>query len=134
MMFIRASGGFQQLYYSKDKGQTWSPIEAATDIPSPITPASIARIPSTGDLLLVWNNNGKDQQRSPLTAAISKDEGKTWQNVRNIEADPNGCFCYIAIHFAGENVLLGYSAGKGRWDLSNTNITAVPVSWLYEIP
>jgi hypothetical protein len=55
MMFIRVSRGFQQLSYSKDKGQTWSPM-VASNIHSPLSPASIARIPSTGDSLLVWNN------------------------------------------------------------------------------
>ena len=112
MMFIRASGGFQQLSWSKDQGQTWSPM-VTSNIPSPVSPASMARIPSTGDLLLVWNNNDgsnpqtKDQ-RNPLTMAVSKDEGKSWENITNIEYRPDGYYCYVAIHFTKKNVLLGY--------------------------
>ena len=88
LMFIRASGGFQQLSWSKDKGQTWSPI-VASNISSPVSPASIARIPSTKDLLLVWNNNdGSNQQtkgkRTPLTVAVSKHERKTWEHITDI--------------------------------------------------
>ena len=28
------------------------------------------------------------KERSPLTAAVSRDEGKTWTNARNVEDDP----------------------------------------------
>jgi len=136
MMFIRASGGFQQLSYSKDKGQTWSPMIAG-NLPSPLSPASIARIPSTGDLLVVWNNNDESSPqrrgwRTPLTVAVSKDEGKTWKNVADIETDPAGCYCYIAIHFTKKNVLLGYCAGAKKWDLTVTNVSLISQKDLYK--
>ncbi|MFC5411383.1 sialidase family protein [Larkinella bovis] len=138
MMFIRASGGVQQLSYSKDKGHSWSHIEPST-LKSPLSPASIARIPSTGDLLVVWNNNDgsnpalKDK-RTPLTVGISKDEGKTWQHVRNIETDPDGWYCYIAIHFVGKKeVLLEYCAGsqQKKTHLSVARINRLSLASLY---
>jgi predicted neuraminidase len=133
MMIIRASDGSQQISHSADNGMTWSPMYAG-DIPSPLSPASVARIPSTDDLILVWNNNGNDQLRTPLTVAISDDEGKTWRNIKNIEDDPerNGCYCYTAIHFYRKKVLLAYCTGEGAWDLATTVITVLPVKWLYE--
>jgi Neuraminidase (sialidase) len=138
MMFIRASGGFQQLSRSKDKGQTWSPM-VASNICSPLSPASIARIPSTGDLLLAWNNNdGSNPQlkgkRTPLTIAISKDEGKSWTNIADIETDPDGWYCYIAIHFTKKDVLLSYCAGSQskHTHLSNTNISLIRQKDLYK--
>lgn len=139
MMFIRASGGKQQLSYSNDQGQTWSHIEES-NIASPLSPASIARIPKTGDLLLVWNNNPRVEKewhggvRTPLTIAISKDEGKTWTHVKNIESDPDGWYCYIAIHFTRKEVLLGYCAGSQskKTHLSVTNITRLNQKWLYK--
>src|SRR5699024_517994 len=99
LMFIRASGGYQQLSYSSDRGETWSPVEPS-NIPSPVSPAMIEKIPGTGDWLLVWNNNdGSDSdlegKRTPLTAAVSSDEGKTWKHIQNIEDDPEGWYCYI---------------------------------------
>lgn len=138
MMYIRASGGKQQLSYSSDKGETWSHIEAS-NISSPLSPATIARIPGSGDLLLVWNNNDgsipaiKDK-RTPLTTAISKDEGKTWQHIKNIETDPDGWYCYIAIHFYKKDVLLGYCAGsqEKKTHLSVTNLTRINQKWLYQ--
>lgn len=138
LMFIRASGGFQQFSYSRDKGQTWSHVEQST-LKSPLSPASIARIPSTGDLLVVWNNNDgsvpaiKDK-RTPLSVAISKDDGKTWQHVRNIETDPDGWYCYIAIHFTKKEALLGYCAGSQKkvTHLSTTRINRLNLAALYQ--
>ncbi|MCE7070867.1 glycoside hydrolase [Dyadobacter sp. CY327] len=139
MMLIRSDSGVQQLSYSADKGVTWSHIESST-IYSPVSPASIARIPSTGDLLLVWNNNKIKEEgwhggaRTPLTVAISKDEGKTWEHVKNIESDPDGWYCYIAIHFTKNEVLLGYCAGSqaAKTHLSVTNITRLTQKGLYK--
>ncbi len=139
MMFIRASGGFQMLSYSRDRGQTWSHIEPST-IHSPVSPASIARIPASGDLLMVWNNNKIREsgwhggKRTPLTLAISKDEGKTWINIKDIETDPDGWFCYTAIHFTTGDVLLGYCAGSQskKTHLSVLNVTRLSQKRLYQ--
>lgn len=130
MMFIRASEGFQMLSYSRDQGETWSHIETS-NIHSPVSPASIVRIPSSRNLLMVWNNNKIREagwhggKRTPLTMAISRDEGKTWINSRDIETDPDGWFCYTAIHFTKKDVLLGYCAGSQskKTHLSVLNIT-----------
>ncbi|WP_206610969.1 sialidase family protein [Mariniphaga sediminis] len=138
MMFIRATGGFQQLSYSSDKGETWSHIEAS-NIPSPLSPASIEKIPGTGDWLLVWNNNDGSNpeikgKRTPLTTAISKDEGKTWDYIKNIHIDPDGWYCYIAIHFVDQdNLLLSYCAGSRSQGtgLSVTDISKLSRNWIY---
>ena len=139
MMFIRTDSGFQHLSYSNDRGMTWSHIEPST-IHSPVSPASIARIPSTGDLLLVWNNNKVKEEgwhggaRTPLTIAVSKDEGRTWHHIKNIESDPDGWYCYSAIHFTKKEVLLGYCAGSqsAKTHLSVVNITRLNQKWLYK--
>jgi sialidase-1 len=139
MMLIRSDSGVQQQSFSQDRGATWSHIEAS-QIYSPVSPASIARIPSTGDLLLVWNNNSVKEKgwhggkRTPLTVAVSKDEGKTWQHLKNIETDPDGWYCYTAIHFTNKEVLLGYCAGSQskKTHLSVTNITRLNQKWLYK--
>ena len=73
-----------------------------------------------------------DEGRTPLTVAISKDDGKTWQQIKNIETDPDGWYCYIAIDFVGERVLLGHCGGKGFAKLAATQITSFPIQWLYE--
>lgn len=136
MMFCRTDQGSQYLSYSKDAGRTWSNA-VPSNIISPVSPASIERIPSTGDLLLVYNNHdhidpARRGKRTPLTVAISKDDGRTWQHAKNLEDDPHGWYCYTAILFAGDHVLLGHCAGDRRTGgLSLTQITLVNLDWLY---
>jgi len=106
-MYLRTMSGVQYFSYSKDKGETWSPVESG-NINSPCSPASITRIPSTGDLLLVWNDNRKDQKRTPFNLAYSDDEGKSWINRQIIEDNPEGSYCYPAIHYTGREILISY--------------------------
>jgi len=136
-MFCRTDAACQYVSYSADGGETWSPAQPS-DIVSPRSPASIERIPTTGDLLLVWNNHaGIDPalagKRTPLTLALSRDEGATWSVVRNLEDDPSGWYCYAAIEFAGDDVLLAYCAGDTRTGsgLGTTQLVRFPVAWLY---
>ena len=137
MMFIRTNSGLQYLSYSKDKGEHWSAVEPS-NIRSPLSPASIKRIPSTGDLLLVWNDNYDPNHidggnRSPLSMAISKDEGKTWEKKKTIESDPYGWYCYTAIQFFGDYVLLGHATGNTNEyvGLAATQVTRLSLDWIY---
>ena len=155
MMFCRTDTGRQYVSHSNDGGDTWSEPEAS-NIMSPLSPASIERVPGKGDLLMVWNDHSKVDEsfratadsaggdaakgrrstgkRTPLTVAISRDEGKTWERVRNIADAPDGWYCYTAIEFVSGRVLLAYNAGgtDGLARLSRTQIATFPVSWLYE--
>jgi sialidase-1 len=135
MMFNRTDAKVQYLSYSKDDGETWSDV-VPSDINSPRAPASIKRIPSTGDLLLVWNNNrGEDHitSRTHYNTAISSDEGKTWKHVQTVADKTSGLYCYYAIEFVDDEVLLGHIA---EWDSDRTGISAqitrVGLNWLYE--
>lgn len=137
MMFMRNNSGFQYLSFSTDGGLSWSPARPG-NIPSPRSPASIERIPSTGDLLMVWNNNGGEDpaiagKRTPFNTGISMDEGRTWQHIRTLEDDPDGWYCYTAIEFAGDHVLLGHTAGnrKENSGLAVAHITRLSLDWMY---
>lgn len=136
MLFCRTESGVQYLSYSNDRGATWSPLQASI-IKSPLSPASIKRLPTTGDLLLVWNNNYKPVmdggKRTPFNLAISRDDGKSWERIKNIESDPAGWYCYTAIEFVGDDVLLGHCAGNTRFSsgLATTHITRLSRNWIY---
>jgi sialidase-1 len=136
MAFCRTTHGSQYLSHSSDGGETWTDF-APSNIISPCSPASIERIPSTGDLLLVWNNHDKigpalEKKRTPYNFAISKDEGKTWQNAKTIADAPTGWYCYTAVEFVDDHVLLGYCASEGELKhLSLTRVTQIPIQWLY---
>ncbi len=137
MMFMRTGAGSQYLSYSTDQGENWSP-PVPSQIRSPRSPASIERIPKTGDLLLVWNDNFEPDhrgagRRTPFNVAVSQDEGKTWQSMKVLEDDPGGWYCYTAIEFVGDRVLLGHCAGQRATNgLALTQITEFEVDWLYQ--
>ncbi|MHB8954291.1 MAG: sialidase family protein [Pirellulaceae bacterium] len=135
MMLCRTDQGCQYRCYSSDGGLTWSGAEP-TNIRSPCSPATFERIPQTGDILMVWNDHSVDpalgQKRTPLTVAISKDEGQTWERAKHIEEDPDGWFCYTALDFVGVRVLLAYCAtGAGLPALSCTRVTYFNLDWVY---
>jgi predicted neuraminidase len=136
MMLCRTDRGAHYRSFSPDGGETWSPAEPS-ELKSPLSPASIKRIPKTGDLLLVWNDHREIDskfrgKRTPLHVAVSRDEGQTWEKVRTLEDDPDGWYCYTAIEFVGDRVVLGHCAGgKGVGHLNRTQITLFDLDWLY---
>ncbi len=97
----------------------------------------------TGDLLVVWNDHSgrfrvpKPQPlswwRTPLVCAISKDEGWTWRHHQLLESAPDHGFCYPAIHFAGDAVLLSYNAGGtgSRNPLDTQRVRRITLDELY---
>lgn len=137
MMLMRTTMGCQYRSWSYDEGVTWSPAEP-TDIMSPCSPASFKRIPKTGDILLVWNDHSNIDEalqgkRTPLSVAISRDEGRTWENTKTLEDDPDGWYCYTAIEFLDDRVILGHCAGNSEiGGLNLLQITLFDVDWLYE--
>lgn len=148
MMFARTRMGSQWVAYSSDGAETWSQPEASA-LASPQSPATIERLPWTGDLLAVWNDHSNVPAsylavdgsgdgstgglRTPLTAAVSRDEGKTWEFKQNLHDDPEGWYCYTAMAFVGDDVLLGYVAGgeQGLARLSRTRLARIPWQALY---
>ncbi|WP_345031536.1 exo-alpha-sialidase [Ravibacter arvi] len=113
MMIIRASGGRQFQAYSADGGITWAPA-TQSGLRSPLSPASVKRIPGSNDLLAVANNNGASgpgyfkSKRTPLTVSISPDNGLTWQAVADLENNPDETYAYTAIHFQEGHALFAY--------------------------
>ncbi len=93
------------------------------------------RIPSTGDLLLVWNDTfrakeGHGGKRTPLTAALSSDEGKSWRRVRNLETRTDAAYAYTSLIFVKDRAIMSY------WEQADKRLSsrfrAVPIRWLYE--
>jgi Neuraminidase (sialidase) len=116
--WLRNDQGAQYGCWSTDGGKRW-PLPEKTELMSPESPASIKRLPESADLLAVFNDHSgrfafQKNKRTPLVAAISKDGGKTWPKRRLIESDPDGWYCYTAIHFVDEAMLLAYCAGDSK--------------------
>jgi len=118
LMTLRTQLGAVFQSTSVDGGVTWS-LAQTTGVKAPESMPCLTRIPQTRDLLLIWNNSLYDPhfdhsgKRTPLTAAISRDEGKTWENFRNIETDPNYEFTNPACFFlCGDKVLIAYETSR----------------------
>ena len=127
-MILRTSLGSIYRAISDDGGQTWGE-PALTGLTAPVAPASIARIPATGDLLMIWNH-AKDR-RVPLTAAVSTDEGRTWGHILDLEGKGRS-FAYTSITWVEETAVLSYwTQTEGGYGLK---VTVVPVDWFYAEP
>ena len=136
-LYARTDRGRFWQGYSKDGGETWGDFGPAPFY-GPLGPATIYRLKG-GELLLVWNDHEGHPDwskggpwgigiRTPLTLAISRDEGRTWTNRVNIQHDvANGFYCYFAVLEAKDGLLLAYFNKKF---LTDSCIQKVPYSLL----
>ncbi|MCX6910941.1 MAG: sialidase family protein [Verrucomicrobia bacterium] len=133
--WARTTLGAQYGFTSADRGKTWSAPEP-TSLKSPCSPASIKRLPNSPELLAVFNDHSgafefPKGKRTPLVSAVSSDGGKTWSRHKLIESDPDGWYCYTAIHFTDDAVLLAYCAGdKKVGGLNRLRIRRISLDWL----
>ena len=146
-MYIRTTSGNIHIALSEDRGENWRlhkgapPDMAGHPDAGPnaaYSPCMVKRVPSTGDLLLVWNNN---RVRTPLTAAISGDEGETWRHFRNLEEmdgwPPKLTHTYPSVTIFKDNVHLTYwEAQKFSQTkfLMHLKYRRLPIGWFYERP
>lgn len=149
VMFSRSYVDWQYWTYSLDGGETWGP-SVPSGIVSPGSPLAIIRL-KNGDWLMAWNdlrgNPGKFSgggschgSRTPMTVAVSKDEGRTWIHRRVLEGDthPWGYwYCYPAMMETDDgNVLIHYCyiGRRKKGCLCESHIVRVPLSWIYAAP
>jgi sialidase-1 len=134
LMLCRTDQGMQFRSHSQDGGETWSPADPS-DIESPCSPATLRRLPRTGELIMIWNDHSGEfarlgEKRTPLATAISRDEGKTWTSRKILEDDPDGWFCYTSCTFVGDAAFLSYCAGgKDVGRLNRLRVLRIEQSW-----
>ena len=90
LMVMRTGLGRLFQAWSHDDGLTWtrpqpSPFAAST------TPGAICSLPSTGHLLLIWNQESEEEvklglSRTCISAAISRNGGSIWEFFQNVES------------------------------------------------
>jgi hypothetical protein len=135
MMFMRTDAGSQYICHSQDAGETWARPKPS-DLASPLSPASIKRIPWSGHLVCVWNDHSGIHKfpvgrRTPLCIAVSKNEVSTWSTSRVIEGNPDGWYCYTAVTFVKDRALLAYCAGDRKiGGLNRLKVVAISKDWL----
>lgn len=128
LMLMRTGLGGQFKSISSDRGETWSdPV--ITSLTGSSAPVSISRIPQTGDLLAIWNHNPDSEKRNPLTSAISKDEGETWEHFLNLEESPDDEWAYPAVTWIEKRALVTYFNYKGGMSLK---LKSLSTEWFYK--
>ena len=90
LMFARCKRGRLVQSYSLDGGEHWLSMQP-TELSCSQSPALLVRIPSSGDLLCIWNQVSakeirRGMQRSRLSSAISTDSGENWHHFKTIDA------------------------------------------------
>jgi len=139
---IRTQTGYIWRSFSSDRGDTWSDAQP-WDIASPESPSTIARVPATGDWLLVlnpevvWGNPEKTLfganhggPRRPLAAMLSRDEGKTLTAPRTLESDPAFAHAYTSITFHDGRALLTYYEYSEKTKQVSLKFKSVPLGWV----
>jgi sialidase-1 len=153
ILLARTRLGYLARSYSTDQGETWSPGELVHDLPASIpSPLMLVRVPTTGDLLCLWCRNtyapgqaageeipsvpmgtwtlSRGQVRAPLSSAISRDGGQTWENARDLTHDPPGVYGdygYPCVTFldGGKTALANYNS------LDGIRLARIDVDWFY---
>ena len=136
IMWVRTQLGFQYRSDSTDQGETWTQALPDFGLLSSESPLIVKRFPGSGDLLAVWNRvfdpYTSHGRRSPLNSAISRDDGDTWENDREIESERECNYSYPSIHFQGDEVLLSYYRTRERYNSPEMKIKILPTQWFYE--
>ncbi len=144
LMVMRNQLGSPFLSESADQGVTWSKPQT-TGLRAPESCPELTRIPGTDDLLMIWNNSPFDPafrshsgKRSPLTSAISRDEGHTWRHIRDIEDDPARAFSNPGCRFtnAGKAIVnywtCEYLPDLRMQDVIDLRVALIDTEWFYE--
>jgi len=126
--WARTGTGHQWETRSADNGDTWA-LSQASSFSSPCAPLSIKRDPFNDLLVAVWNDHSgaccppplpdsdawrHSWGRWPLVMALSNDDGRTWQAPALLDDRPERGFCYTAVHFTPDAILLAYCCGGPR--------------------
>lgn len=113
---LRNTNQCQYYSISEDGGDHWTE-PAPTPLASPESPALLKFIPSTGDILVLWNNvaSKSNWPRTPLTAAISRDEFQTWIHYHDIDNRENYDAAYPSCTFIGDEALIAYYSRDTNW-------------------
>lgn len=90
LIFMRNTSGRIWQCISSDGGETFEPPQP-TELAASGSPICMKKIPSTGDIMVIWNQCSKAELewgycRNRLSCAISSDDGKTWGHFRNLES------------------------------------------------
>ena len=134
LQIIRTQLGQIWHCHSSDGGDTWTEAAPWT-MAAPEAPSTLARTPDRGEFLLIYNptvrlGTGHSGPRTPLVAALSADEGRTWSEPKAIEADLSAHYAYTSLRFHDGRALVTYYVARGG--LSSLKFKSIPLAWFRE--
>lgn len=139
VMSLRTQLGGPYISRSSDGGETWSAARPS-GLHSGESCTCLRRVPGRDELVLFWNNSkyvasGRQHygKRTPLTAAVSQDGGKTWRIVGNLAEDPNVEYTNIGCTFTSKGTaIVTYLFAQPAWSRDHISLDAaiVDLSWL----
>lgn len=108
-MLLRSTDGAIYRSDSEDGALTWSPAYK-TDLPNPNSGIDLTKL-DDGTLVLAYNPDTANWgSRSPISLAVSHDNGKTWPKVLDIDAgDKKDEFSYPAVISYGDTIAVTYT-------------------------
>ena len=69
-----------------------------------------------------------------LSAAISRDDGETWDHLKDLERRPGGASLTPAVTFLGDEALLTYATQAVRqplYEKYDIRLKIIPIDWFY---
>ena len=137
LMSLRTQLGGPYLSRSTDGGKTWSePVFSGLE--SSESGTCLRRIPGTKDVVLFWNHSNYNEEhhhfgeRTPLSAAISSDNGQSWQIIGTIADDPEVEYTNLDCTFTSESgAVLTYMYAKPAWNRNQIHLKSalIPRTW-----
>ena len=113
---------------TNDRGLTWTPPEA-TELPNPDSGISALCL-SDGRILLAFNDS--PDKRTPLSLAISADEGRTWKRIAVLESASRATFSYPYLMRSSDGLIrLAYTYTWGPSKTREIRIASFNEAWIY---
>lgn len=138
VMSLRTQLGGPYLARSTDEGDSWTEA-GLTGLEGGESCTCLRRIPRTNNLVLFWNNSkfvakGHHHygERTPLTAAVSGDGGKTWRVVGNLAGGPQDEYTNLDCTFTSQGkAIVTYVFARPAWRRDRMSLRAaiVDVAW-----
>ena len=137
LMVMRTRLNHPYKSFSEDGGDSWSKPVPISEIVAPTSPQTLFRLPRSGDIAMIYNNNPKGaeakwSERRPLAFAVSKDEGRSFRFRKVIEEAEGRCWAYHSARVYEDKLYLLYYEwyqGHPTFFFTDFKLSIIPIEW-----
>lgn len=122
MMWARSYSHVYLSYLNELEGK-WEAFRPAGGLNVCLGPQTIKRVPGSRRLVMLYNERGSIgygepgfSNRTPLSVAVSDDDGKSWKKHLALETSEEKNYCYYSLLFSGDRFLVSYYESTDRTD------------------